>query len=235
LKTFALSRTGLGKRKNEDRHLIKEISNGTWLFAVADGMGGEAAGEYAAQISVEKMADIPCNRVLDERKLSLFVKSVDRAVLNEANKHQTLQGMGSTLTCALLQGGILYWSHVGDSRLYVLRKGELRQITKDQNMAQFLFEEGEITEEEVNVHPSRNQVDQNVGCGGCIPVRGRLGIDPGDMILLTTDGLHSELTFQKLYSILISAGGIASKGRSLIKTAADSGARDDMTLVIAEF
>ena len=235
MKTFALTHIGLNKEKNEDRYLIKRINNGSILFAVADGMGGEAAGEYAAKILLNKMAGVQQNSILNEQQLSLLVKEADRAVFNEADKNSTLEGMGTTLTGALLRNGTLHWSHVGDSRLYVMQQNELRQITKDQNMAQFLFEEGEISAEEVNVHPSRNQLDQCVGCGECIPDMGQLAVNVGDMLILTTDGLHAELTFGELYAVLNSTADIETKAKLLIKTVSDSSGKDDMTIVIAQF
>lgn len=234
MKISALTRIGLDKGKNEDRYLVRKINNNATLFAVADGMGGEVAGDYAAEISLEMMADLLENEIFDEQKLSLFVKEADRAVLNKAKKNNALEGMGTTLTCALLQERILYWSHVGDSRLYAVQNGELFQITKDQNMAQFLFEEGEISAEDINVHPSRNQIDQSLGCGECIPVKGKLAVSVGDMVILTTDGLHSALTFEKLYSVLKSKADVETKAQRLIKMALDASGKDDMTIVIVE-
>jgi PPM family protein phosphatase len=234
LKTFAVTQIGKNKKKNEDRYLIKNNSDGSVLFAIADGLGGEVAGDYAAEIIMRRMKGIKQHFILNKPKLSVFVKEADRAILDEVKRNNSLEGMGSTLTCALLQNGVLYWAHVGDSRLFVLRQNELIQITTDQNMAQFLLEEGEISAEQARVHPSRNQLDQCVGCGDCIPDTGQVKINTGDILILTTDGLHGEMTFETFCSVLTATIDIETKAKQLIKTVSGSGGKDDMTIVIAE-
>ena len=171
---------------------------------------------------------------LFKQTLSQLVKDADRAIRDEVKKNPALEGMGSTVTCALLGDGILHWVHVGDSRLFNKSDQELIQITKDQNMAQFLIEEGELTTNEACHHPAHNQLDQCVGCGDCKPVTGCLDIKVGDLILLTTDGLHGEVSLETISSILDHGTDIETKAKSLVKAALDSGGKDNITVVIAE-
>lgn len=234
MKTFAFTHTGHIREKNEDRYLIKTLANGSVLLAVADGMGGESAGDYAAEIIINEMGGLQQVHIENERQLSQFVKAADRVVHDKIKNNHTLEGMGTTFTCALVSDGIFYWAHVGDTRLYVLREKELIQVTTDQNMAQFLLDEGDITIEEARIHPSQNQLDQCVGCGHCKPEMGLQEIKAGNLIMLTTDGLHGEITPEIISSALTSSADIKAKARFLIKAALDAGGKDNMTIVIAE-
>ena len=234
MKTFALTHAGWVRKKNEDRYLTRKITDGSILLAVADGMGGEAAGDYAAELIMKKLASVKTSNRDIRRQLSLLVKKADRSIVDEVKKNSVLEGMGSTITCALLRDGIVHWIHVGDSRLYVMNNRELIQITKDQNMAQFLLEEGEITAEEARFHPSRNQLDQCVGCGDCEPDMGYFEIEIGNLLVLTTDGLHEAITPENMSFILTSQTDIKTKAKSLIKTALEAGGKDNATIVIAE-
>ena len=176
---------------------------------------------------------MPLGPTEKKRQLLQLVKDADRAIIDEVKKNSALEGMGSTLTCGLFHDGILHWVHVGDSRLYVIRKEQLIQITKDQNMAQFLLDEGEITEEEARHHPSQNQLDQCIGCGSCKPKMGQMEIKVGDLLILTTDGLHAEIAYETFSSILLSPIDIETKAKSLIKASLSAGGTDNMTIVAA--
>jgi protein phosphatase len=233
LKTFALTHIGLIRKRNEDRYLVRKINDGFRLLAVADGMGGEASGDYAAEIVIKKLSSVKFDPKEKKRQLLQLVKEADRAIIDEVKKNAALEGMGSTLTCGLFHDGILHWVHVGDSRLYVTRNGQLIQITKDQNMAQFLLDEGEITDEEARHHPSQNQLDQCIGCGNCKPEIGQVEIKVGDLLILTTDGLHTEIAYETFSSILLSPIDIEMKAKSLIKAGLSAGGTDNMTIVVA--
>jgi protein phosphatase len=234
LKTFAVTNKGFVRRENEDRYLVKEIREGFILLAVADGMGGEAAGEYAAEMIINKLCGLSRNSKAIEQQLYQLVKDVDHAIIEEARLKPEMEGMGSTITCTLIEDGILHWVHVGDSRLYIKSNRELIQVTKDQNMAQFLVEEGRLSIHEASRHPSQNMLDQCVGCGDCQPAAGHLVINNRDLVLLTTDGLHGEVSFENINDILARSTDIETKANSLVRAALDSGGRDNITVVIAE-
>ena len=234
LKIFAATHIGRVRKVNEDRYLIKKLDDGAVLLAVADGLGGEAAGDYAAEIARSRLAGI--NRVPrgeEERQLGALVKAADLAVYNESGKDPDLEGMGTTLVCVLLRDGLAYWVHVGDSRLYVLRDRQLIKITEDQTFARFLVEEGEITPEQVPTHYSRHVLDQTVGCSICEPETGRLEFKEQDLLILTTDGLHAKITADTMISILVAETDLETKAKSLVEAALNSGGKDNITIVIA--
>jgi serine/threonine protein phosphatase PrpC len=234
MRVLALSNIGLVRKTNEDRYLIKKLDNDTFLLAIEDGLGGEAAGDYAAEILRGRLARIEhIHRDKEQQELERLVKDIDMIIYNEAEKNVDLKGMGSTLVGVILRGGFAYWVHVGDSRLYILRDRQLMQITEDQTLARFLLEEGEITAEQVPTHFSRHIMDQCVGCGICEPETGRLEIKEKDLLILTTDGLHKSISEEEMISLLNADSNIETKARSLVQAALDSGGNDNITILIA--
>lgn len=234
MRVLALTNIGLVRKTNEDRYLIKKLDNDTLILAIADGLGGEAAGDYAAEILRGKLAGIKnIPRDNEQQELERLVKDIDMTIYNEAEKNIDLEGMGSTLVGVILRDGFAYWVHVGDSRLYILRDRKLMQITEDQTFARFLLEEGEITAEQVPTHYSRHIMDQCVGCGICEPETGWLEIEEKDLLILTTDGLHKSISDEKMISLFNAETDIETKARSLVQAAIDSGGIDNITLLIA--
>jgi protein phosphatase len=232
---FAATHIGRVRKENEDRYFIKELDDGAILLAVADGLGGEPAGEYAAEIVRGRLAGIrQIAKGEEKHQLLNIVKEADLAVYKEAESDPDLRGMGTTLVCALLRDGVAYWVHVGDGRLYILRDGQLIKITEDQTFARFLVEEGEITPDQVSTHYSRHILDQTVGCGICEPEAGRLEFKKGDLLILTTDGLHETITAETMTAILVDDTDLETKAESLVQAALDSGGKDNITIVIAE-
>lgn len=232
---FARTHIGLVRKSNEDRYLIKDLEDNSVLLAVADGLGGEVAGDYAAEILTGKLASIDhISRNKEQAELDQLVREIDRAIDNEGRKDPTLEGMGSTLICVLLRDGIAHWLHVGDSRLYILRNRKLTQVTEDQTLARFLLKEGEITEEQVPTHYSRHVMDQCVGCGYAEPETGNLQIRDKDLLVLSTDGLHKQITGDTLHSLLNAERGLEAKAKSLVKAALDAGGKDNITVLMAE-
>jgi serine/threonine protein phosphatase PrpC len=130
--------------------------------------------------------------------------------------------------------GFVHWVHVGDSRLYVLHNQQLIKITEDQIFARFLVEEGEITQEQVPTHYSRHVLDQTVGCGICETETGRFELSKGDLLILTTDGLHKLIATEIIISVLLDKTDLETKAKSLVEAALDSGGKDNITIVIAE-
>jgi serine/threonine protein phosphatase PrpC len=235
LNIFAATHIGRVRKANQDRYLIKKLGDGAILLAVADGLGGEAAGDYAAEIARSKMAGISqVPRGEEERQFEALVKSADLAVYNEALKDPDLEGMGTTLVCVLLRDGLAHWAHVGDSRLYILRERKLIKVTEDQTFARFLVEEGEITPEQVPTHYSRHVLDQTVGCSICEPETGSLEFKEKDLLILTTDGLHDKIAADEMISILAAETDLETKARSLIEAALDAGGKDNITIVVAD-
>lgn len=234
MKTAAVTHIGLVRKTNEDRYLIREIFDGYLLAAVADGMGGEAAGDLAAEMVTDRFARGKFDIQNLEKQFLRHIEKADHAIHKKTLKDPSLEGMGTTLTGFFAGDGRVHWFHLGDSRLYLFRRGQLTQVTKDQNWAQFLIDEGEITPDQARTHPLRNLLDQCVGCGECEPSTGFLAIEKGDLLMLCTDGLHSELPAEQIASLLASGSDIQSRAESLTKAALDSGGKDNITVALVE-
>jgi len=234
-KFFGITHIGLVRKANEDRYLINNLKDKSVLIAVADGLGGEVAGDYAAEILREKFAGLNhISRKNEQPELDQMTRVIDRAIYAEGQENKALEGMGSTLVGVLLRDRIAYWVHVGDSRLYLLRNGTLTQVTEDQTLARFLLEEGEITAEQLPTHYSRHVMDQCVGCGYAEPETGRLDFLAGDLLVLSTDGLHREIPENTLKSILNMDTNLEIKARALVKAALGAGGKDNITVVMAQ-
>jgi len=234
-KFFGISHIGLVRESNEDRYLIKKLKDEAVLLAVADGLGGEVAGDYAAEIIREKLAgmdSISGNSIQPE--LDQLARAIDHTIYARGQENVALEGMGSTLISVLLRDGIAYWVHVGDSRLYLFRNGSLTQVTEDQTLARFLLEEGEISAEQLPTHYSRHVMDQFVGCGYAEPETGRLEFIAGDLLVLSTDGLHRDIPGNTIDSILKMDTDLEIKAKALVKAALDAGGKDNITVVMAQ-
>jgi serine/threonine protein phosphatase PrpC len=232
---FGITDIGWVRKSNEDRYLIKNLADQSVLFAVADGLGSEAAGDYAADILTRKLAGLNHISVNNEQpELEHLTREIDHAICTEGQENDALEGMGTTLVGVLLRDRVAYWVHVGDSRLYLFRNGTLTQVTEDQTLARFLLGEGEITPEQLPTHYSRHVMDQCVGCGYAEPQTGRLKFLDGDLLVLTTDGLHGQIPESILTSILNINSNLEIKARALVKAALDAGGKDNITVVMAQ-
>jgi serine/threonine protein phosphatase PrpC len=170
----------------------------------------------------------------EQPELNQLVRKIDRSIYAESQSIQDLAGTGSTFTGALLRNGFAHWVHVGDSRLYFLRDEKLTQVTEDQTLARFLLQEGEITPDQMPTHYSRHIMDQCVGCGYSEPETGNLKFNTGDLLVLSTDGLHKQIPETTLIYILNAATGLKTKAKSLVKAALDAGGMDNITLVMVQ-
>lgn len=228
----AATHMGYVRQKNEDRFLIKTLKDNSALCAVADGLGGESKGDYAAETVRKKLGVIEEIHIKNnDNQLVNITQNIDQLVYNEGQKHSSLNGMGSTLVGVLLRNFLAYWVHVGDSRLYLLRDEKLIQITEDQTLARFLLEEGEITPEQSNSHYSRHVMDQYLGCGYCEPEKGCLKLLPRDIIIISTDGMHKYIDSDVMLFLITSSADIESGVNSLVHAALEAGGRDNITVI----
>jgi serine/threonine protein phosphatase PrpC len=233
---YAATHIGHVKKANEDRYYFKRFGDNTLLFAVADGLGGQAAGDYAAEILRGKLANMPLiPSGIEEEVLSALAVETDRIILAAAEKDNALEGMGTTLLCVFIREDRASWVHVGDSRLSVYRKGLLRQLTEDQNLARYLVEEGEITPEEVADHYSRNILDQALGSILDKPETGSVVLEPGDILMLSTDGFHNLVLPKQIVAELQNSSELKSATDALVKIALKRGGMDNITLVMAKY
>ena len=230
----AFTHIGNVRTRNEDRYLIEELDDESWLLAVADGLGGETGGDVAAELAISALKEIRVAGLDGREQLIRAVSRANKAIMRRVLDNMDLVGMGTTITAALVTQGKAVWVHVGDSRLYLLRGSELAQITRDHTLVQFLLDEGEITPEEALSHHAKHVLDQCVGCRYCAPESGQVPLQDGDVLVLMTDGLHDHMDPEILKSFLISRDPLKTKGENLMETALSAGGRDNITIVLAE-
>ena len=233
LRVGSATDVGRVRSNNEDNLLVAD-----GLYAVADGMGGHAAGEVASLTAVEALrAAFNDERTADA--LAEAVKEANRAVWDRAAERQGLRGMGTTLTAVAVveEDGdkILAVTNVGDSRAYLLRDGELGRLTDDHSLPEEMVRRGELTPEEAAVHPQKHIVtralgidaDVEVDCFRVVPYR-------GDRLLLASDGLFDELNDDQIASLLRRLADPDEAARELVRAAKASGGRDNITVVVID-
>jgi serine/threonine protein phosphatase PrpC len=233
---YAATHIGLVRKSNEDRYLVKKFKDETILFAVADGMGGQAAGDFAAEIIRGKMANmssIPRGKETDV--LSSLAVETDKLLIELGEKDEQLEGLGTTLLCVFIRENTAFWVHVGDSRLTIYRGEKLLQMTKDQNLARYLVEEGEISLDEVAEHYSRNILDQALGNAMEEPETGSVMLETGDTLVLTTDGFHNPVLPEIIAAELQKHEDLKTTADSLVNQALAKGGTDNITILIARY
>lgn len=213
------------------------------LLVVADGMGGHAAGEVASQTTVETVVSYltmdpdAIARMQEDQILGLMQEALKRAnseVLSKAESSPEMHGMGTTCTVALLRGGRSYIAHIGDSRAYLFREGELVRVTKDHSFVEEQVERGVLTSEEARVHPRRNVITRAIGLASDIDVDTYTReLQPGDRILLCSDGLNSMISDEDICSVL-KEGDPQAASENLVDAANDAGGADNVTVIVAE-
>lgn len=235
----AVARThvGLVRSSNQDRFLLDEQEGGL-LCAVADGMGGHAGGERASGVALSVFAEEVAKGWKEGDDIpSLLAEAARRAheaVREEGGSDPELRGMGTTLVGVMLEetadGSFL---NVGDSRLYLYRNGELRRISRDHSLVADLVAKGEITEEEAATHPRRNVLTMALGIDHTFaPQAGPLPVEPGDLLLLASDGLHGMISDRDIARILAADWSLEARCNSLIEAALDAGGRDNVTVLL---
>jgi len=229
-----MSQKGTKEGPNEDCTLIKRYNGNAFLIAVADGMGGQPAGDLAAQIVIERLESFDSNSYSVSEDLVKSINAANLAISDRVNQDVRLEGMGTTVSAVFNRGSLCHWVHVGDSRLYLVRGRKIKQITEDHSVPGFLLAEGEITKEEARVHRLRNLLFQCVGCGDIKADTGTFGVTQGDMLLLATDGLHSALPEEVIVEILHSTPDLKEKLQNLVKAALEADSQDDISVVGAQ-
>ena len=222
-----LSDTGRVRHHNEDRSLASPR-----VLAVADGMGGAKAGEVAAQVAVDTVGGLEAPvRAEDVRGA---VTRANRAIRDMASGDADKQGMGTTLTAAMLDAGRLDVVHVGDSRAYLWRDGQLRQVTEDHSVVAELVRRGSITAEEAEQHPHRNVITRALGAEAEVDadvVSTELKV--GDVVLLCSDGLSSYVPQATIAEVLAESETLDDAARGLVECANAAGGTDNVTVVLA--
>jgi protein phosphatase len=270
------ARTDLGKRRetNEDAYLVfrtgrfleriessiaegdlgSRYDTGGYIMAVADGMGGAAAGEVASREALVEAfrlilrspkwllsLDDPETRDAEIRsffdRTKLYLAGMHTALLRRGSADPSVAGMGTTLTVAYSVGLDLFVVHVGDSRAYLYRNGALRHITRDHTLAQTLADAGAIPQQEVPSHPQRHVLTQVVGGhGGWLHGdTHHVAMKPGDAVVVCTDGLTGPVDDDEIAKVLGSTETCEAACDALVALALERGAPDNVTVIVARY
>lgn len=232
----AITHTGLVRPNNEDRYLVLRFGTSGALAAIADGMGGHAGGETAAQIALETLAAFDSEHEEPAEALTRHVISAHENILHASAVDRALRGMGSTLSIIFVSGRTAYWASVGDSRIYLFRNGVLTPVSNDHTIPGSLLKEGKITREQARLHPYGNVLLRCVGCDRHEPDRGTFEVNPGDLLMLSSDGLHDLLSdgqiAEVLSEVLSSEESLTAKLQNMLSMCLELGGRDNITAVL---
>ena len=246
---------GLVREHNEDNYLLADLATGSrepqtfhtvssagLLLAVCDGMGGAAAGEVASQMAVDTLYEMMRRSVPQADRDALarsLVRSVEEAgtrIFESARADRSRRGMGTTATVAALMDRTLFVGQVGDSRAYVLRSRELKQITKDQSLVNQLIEAGQLTEDEAEAFEHSNIILQALGTTEQVSVDLTfLELRRGDRLLMCSDGLSGLVHGDVIREVLSEISGLDACCERLIELAKAGGGHDNVTVILAEF
>ena len=241
MKLTGQTHIGLVRQNNQDALDFGAVGDDLHYAVVCDGMGGANGGNIASRIAV----DVLVSRIKEnlqegrphgavEHLLESAMAAANIGVYDKAQSDPSLSGMGTTVVAAVISGPHAYISHVGDSRLYHLRDGELRAVTRDHSVVQEMIESGQITEEEARSHPRRNYITRALGVSENEAGEfDELELQTGDRLLLCTDGLTNTVSHEHMRQILTDISSEDTAGQ-LIQAALDGGGTDNVTVLVVD-
>jgi serine/threonine protein phosphatase PrpC len=220
---------GKVRRRNEDAYVLDPP-----LFAVADGMGGAQAGEVASRLTASAFREFhDADTLPPNERIQSIIQEANRRIYERARADSDVSGMGTTVTAALLTGGRVTFGHVGDSRAYRIRDGELEQLTEDHSLVADLMRSGRLTPEEAEAHPQRSVITRALGTDPQVDVD-TMAVDaePGDVFLLCSDGLTTMVGDEDILGILAAAPTLDDAAKELVRAANTGGGEDNVTVVL---
>jgi protein phosphatase len=225
---FYDSDVGRQRQGNEDNYFVRAP-----VFVVADGMGGAQAGEVASQLAVEEFEPGMPDGGAAEDGLSDIIRRANRRIHEMSHSDQQRSGMGTTCTAVYVDEREVVLAHVGDSRCYLFRNGELTRLTTDHSLVGELVDRGKLTEEQAEMHPQRSVITRALGPEPDVRVdTERVEARSGDVFLLCSDGLTSMVREAGLVPIMRTASSLEEAGRGLIAAANEAGGRDNITVIL---
>jgi len=241
-----IGRTDIGilRTKNQDTILVKNEKIGSLenLFIVADGMGGHRAGEVASEKAVDAFCEfVETNTVNAASQEDNWLEELLRDGVTAANaqvfdlqaENPAWRGMGTTFSACAIHGDVLYYAHVGDSRIYTVTKDAIKQVSSDHSLVAELLRLGRITEEEARFHPNKNVMTRALGTEADLLVDTGNAVLAGDtVVLLCSDGLSNMVTDAEIMEILNKDISADAKADALIELANKNGGKDNISLII---
>lgn len=212
------------------------------MFIVSDGMGGRVAGELASKIVVEVFPDFLFERLQQHQALDTVTSKqivvqalceLSEMIQRESSKRPDFFGLGATVVMALIRRSYMLLAHVGDSRAYLFRDNTLRLLTKDHSIIQLLIDMGQLKPEDAATHPSRSQITQFMGMEGkVVPDVQGIELQPGDRLLLCSDGLTGMIADADIEKILKQPASPEGTCQALIDAANDAGGKDNISVIL---
>jgi protein phosphatase len=244
----ALTNVGKVRSTNEDSILTMELrssfeskSTSSILCAVADGVGGSQKGEMASKLALQTLAEkvpglmIGSGRADPAGALKSAVDTANQAVVKFGMGHSESEGMATTIVASVLDGRTAYVAHAGDSRAYLINRGEIKQLTKDDSQVQEWVDAGKITADQARHYPGRNIITRALGAATDIEIAvSSFSLAPGDRILLCSDGLWEPLTDTEIQKIVLESSNPQSACEKLVSLANERGGKDNVSVVIVE-
>jgi serine/threonine protein phosphatase PrpC len=241
----SLTDVGRQRENNEDSYLYwepdsdEEFCRKGRLAVIADGMGGYEGGQEASRLAVDTVREIYDTAFEDDPQKALVssLTAAHTSIQRYAVEHPQFQGMGTTCTALAIVGSRLYFAHVGDSRLYLIRGAKVSRLTRDHSYVGRLVESGIVRSEDAESHPQRHILTAALGSGREVdpdfPAE-PLALEDGDYLMLCTDGLWSLITEHEIASV-IPANSPAESCLALIKMALDRGGPDNVSVIVIRF
>lgn len=225
------SRTEIGNVREHNEDSLTVLPP---LFAVADGMGGHEAGEVASEITINTLNDL-APQSADAEALARAVVAANLNVIKAPSQGVGREGMGTTLTAAILEKERLVIAQVGDSRAYLLHNGSLQQLTRDHSLMADMIEAGQLTEAEARIHPNRSVITRAIGSDPHMqPDLYELNVETGDRLLLCSDGICGMIEDHEIASIMRQAPSAQSCADQLVEAALAAGGFDNATAVVVD-
>lgn len=248
----AFGRTDVGRRRkvNEDCFLVSPESH---LYAVCDGMGGHNAGEVASRMAVESLASfveksaaekditwpwgLDADLSFDANRVKTAIRLANSRVYQSAGSSEELTGMGTTIVAALVSGNTLTLGSAGDSRCYLVRDGQLQQLTHDDSWVSAALGEGILSSDDVERHPLRNVITKAVGARDSIDLDViEQTLQEGDVALICSDGLHGMVSDSDIARLLVPAPDSLDEATArLVDAANEAGGKDNVTAILLRY
>lgn len=240
IKAYAKSDVGKVREMNQDSYYISQSLDDVQIYMLADGMGGYKGGEIASNLAIQSAKNYILNNFKEISKdresiIQLLASSIEYAnmvVYEKSKENEELQNMGTTLEIVLIYGNKAFIGHVGDSRIYRIRKSFIRKLTQDHSYVQKLVKDGTITQEEAKHHPQKNMLMKALGCNAFVEpdilVRGFL---KDDIYIMCSDGLSNLVEQEEMYDIVLKEN-IEQAPKEFVELANERGGYDNITVAV---
>ncbi|WP_311484187.1 Stp1/IreP family PP2C-type Ser/Thr phosphatase [uncultured Streptococcus sp.] len=231
--------TDVGQKRTNNQDYVNHYVNrvGRTMIILADGMGGHRAGNIASEMAVTDLGvawvDTQIDTVNEVREWFANNLEIENQKINQLGQAEAYKGMGTTLEAVAIIDNQAIYAHIGDSRISLIRGEEYHQLTSDHSLVNELLKAGQLTPEEAASHPQKNIITQSIGQKDEIqPDFGIITLEPGDYLLLNSDGLTNMISGSEIYDIVTSDISLADKAATLIRFANNAGGLDNITVAL---